>query len=202
MFCRSQVILLHSLNLARFLVHFLSFQLPHVPSPTMCLVSVFSFCFLFIFAFPEYIYRRCGCYVWWCLFLACFRMSFYFLTTGWIFEICLCENSMLTAICPELIPRQPRQSSKGLPFRRGLSYKICCVVLHPRRHFRLRPDVPEGIDRASLYRPPPPRSDTITHTFLPTTRWHHHNKIYVYTYIPSSSTTTTLVQYPETQQLW
>ena len=28
------------------------------------------------------------------IFLACFQMSFYFVTTAWIFEIGLCENSI------------------------------------------------------------------------------------------------------------
>ena len=27
-------------------------------------------------------------------FLACFQMGFYFVTTGWIFEVGLCENSI------------------------------------------------------------------------------------------------------------
>ena len=32
------------------------------------------------------------------VFLACFQMGFYFVTTGWIFEIGLCENSINQSI--------------------------------------------------------------------------------------------------------
>ena len=98
MFCRSLVATPNSLNQARF---------PHMSSPTMCLVFLFpfsaSFSFYFCF-FSEYIYRWYGCYFW-CFFflfflldlsffLACFQMGFYFVTTGWIFEISLCLNSI------------------------------------------------------------------------------------------------------------
>ena len=73
----------------------LSFQLPHLPSRTMCLVSVFFFCFLFIFAFPSLSIESFSEWVLLLVFLACFQMGSYFVTTGWIFEMgLLCENSI------------------------------------------------------------------------------------------------------------
>ena len=36
--------------------------------------------------------------LYWCLYLACFQMGLYFVTTGWIFEIGLCENSFNQSI--------------------------------------------------------------------------------------------------------
>ena len=61
-------------------------QLPHVPSPTVCLFSV-SF-----LLFPS-ISINVGAIIL-MVFLACFQMGFYFVTTGWIFEIGLCDNSI------------------------------------------------------------------------------------------------------------
>ena len=90
MFCRSLVVSLNSLNQAHF---------PHMSSSTMCLVFCFppffaSFSFHF-FLFPCISIDDMGAisgvfFFWIFLFLACFQMGFYFVSTGWIFEIGLC----------------------------------------------------------------------------------------------------------------
>ena len=87
-FCRCLVYLCHSQNQARFLVHFFV-----VSVATRALTNcVPRFCFLFLlpFAFSVYIYILALLLV----VLACFQMGFYFVTTGWIFEMGLCENSI------------------------------------------------------------------------------------------------------------
>ena len=96
MFCRSLVVSLNSLDqpashicphqlcasffcfspfFASFLFHFLLF--PSISIDDMGATSGGFFFWIFLF-----------------LFLACFQMGFYFVTTGWIFEIGLCVNSI------------------------------------------------------------------------------------------------------------
>ena len=93
-----------------------------MPSPTMCLVFCFSpfFCVLFIlfllfpsisiddmgaisggFSFGSFFY------------LACFQMGFYFVTTGWIFKIGLCVNSIKINEMAAEVPQQPTAHTLG-----------------------------------------------------------------------------------------
>ena len=63
-------------------------QLPHVPSPTVALVSVslwLHLLFLLLLSISIGVGATTGV-------LSCFPMDFYFVTTGWIFEIGLCEK--------------------------------------------------------------------------------------------------------------
>ena len=69
-----------------------------LPPPCASFMSFFLFFTSFLYlAVSEYI-SRCGCYVLLLVFLACFQMGFYFATTGSIFEIGLCENSINQSI--------------------------------------------------------------------------------------------------------
>ena len=77
-----------------------------MPSPTMCLVFCFSpFLLPFFLLFPSIsiddMGATSGVFSFGSFFFfACFQMGFYFVTTGWIFEIGLGVNSINQSIKP------------------------------------------------------------------------------------------------------
>ena len=70
-------------------------QLPHVPSPTVCLFSVSHLLHLYFLLFPSISIDVGATYG---VFLACFQIGFLLCDHGLDFEIGLCENSINQSI--------------------------------------------------------------------------------------------------------